>query len=133
MPHLGLFYDGQLIAESACITGAQDKGFFTPVGVHGVSKKSNTRTGDGYVYYDQVWLKVNGKSSQVAIHSLLHDENGGLIGGQKLGTQSSDGCIRVPDDLAAWLRAHLPVDNTDVVIDDRAWSPATVGYAGLLN
>lgn len=132
-PHLGIFKAGKLIAETACITGDQQHGYLTPVGVHSVSKKSDTRTSDhGYYYYDQLWLKVNGKNTDYAIHSLLHKLSGDTVTGQTLGTQKTNGCIRIPDDLAAWLRHNLPTGTT-VIIDDRAWSPSSIGYDTLIN
>ncbi|MBQ2638442.1 murein L,D-transpeptidase [Candidatus Saccharibacteria bacterium] len=132
-PHFALFKDGKLVAETPCITGHQNDGAFTPVGVHAVSKKSDTRTSShGYYYYSQLWLKVNGKNTDYAIHSLLHKTNGQLVAGQTLGTQKSDGCIRLPDELAAWLRQNIKVGTT-IIIDDRAYSPSSVGYDALIN
>ena len=78
-------------------------------------------------------IKLKGKEdSNIAIHSMLHKWNGELVAGQTLGTQKSHGCIRVPDDLADWLRHNLS-KGTTVIIDDRAWSPSSIGYATLLN
>lgn len=133
-PHLGVFKDGRLVAETACITGNQNDGDFTPVGVHTIGKKSDSRISDsGYYYYNQCWLKLKGKEdSNIAIHSMLHKWNGELVAGQTLGTQKSHGCIRIPDDLADWLRHNLS-KGTTVIIDDRAWSPSSIGYATLLN
>jgi len=129
--HFALFKDGIMVAECACITGNEAKGHFTPLGVHTISKKSKTRDGDGYSYYDQLWLKVKGEDSNYAIHSLL-DYGDGDIGNQVLGSHVANGCIRVPFELSRWLRLNVP-KNTVVVIDDRNFQPSSIGFEDLVD
>ncbi|MBR3320169.1 murein L,D-transpeptidase [Candidatus Saccharibacteria bacterium] len=129
--HFALFRDGILVAECACITGDEDRENITPIGIHKVGSKSKIRDGHGYSYYDQLWLEVRGVNSNYAIHSLL-DFGNGNIGDQILGSHASKGCIRIPFDLAKWLRKNIPTGVT-VVIDDRNYQPSSIGYDDFIN
>jgi lipoprotein-anchoring transpeptidase ErfK/SrfK len=124
--HFSLFKDGILVAECNCITGDENKGQYTPLGVHSVSKKSKSRNGDGYTYYDCLWLKIKGKNSNYAVQSLL-DFGERDIGNQTLGSHASNGSIRLPFEFAKWLRKNIDV-GTYVIIDDRNYQPSSIGY-----
>ena len=128
-----LFRDGLLAAETLCITGNETKGNYTPVGEFTVWKKSKVRETDSYSYYWQLWLKDRkGHCLNIAIHSLLcYPDSRDAKGGQELGDHLSNGCIRVPNDLAEWLYQNIQ-EGTIVVIDDRAFQPSSIGYQTLI-
>lgn len=124
--HLWLFRDGKLIADAPCITGNEQKGYFTPLGKRTIKGRHEEATGKYSRYY---WLlHLNEK---IFIHSTLDyfDPNRDK---QVLGAHQSDGSIRVPTDFAEWLYKNEP-NGITVVIDDRAFSPyGAPGYEHLL-
>lgn len=132
-PHLLIYRNGKLVAETSVIAGNQQKGHSSPLGIHTVSGTVKSRkTSTGNIRKDLVYLKVNGKATSYAISGFLYKPDGKKVAGQKLGAQfSNDGGIRVPDALAKWLRIHNG-QIAKIVIDDRAMSPRSVGYKTLI-
>lgn len=124
--HLCLFRDGQLIAETACITGNEDKGYFTPVGVRHITGRKESVSGRYSTYRWLVHL-----NEKIYIHSLL-DYFDQAKDHQVLGAHQSDGSIRIPEDLAECLYENEPKGIT-VVIDDRNFQPSSIGYDWLLD
>ncbi len=123
--HLCLFRDGELIAETACITGNEDKGYFTPIGVRHITGRKESASGRYSTYYWLVHL-----NEKIYIHSLL-DYFDKSRDHQALGAHQSDGSIRIPKDFATWLYHNEPKGVT-VVIDDRNFQPASIGYQDLI-
>lgn len=132
--HFSLFRNGNLVAETACITGNEAEGNGTPCGTWTVVRKSRKRVVEekGYSYYYILWLaNKKGEATNYAIHSLLEYENG-ENDHQVLGAHQSEGCIRVPNELASWLYDNVVV-GTVVVIDDRNYQPSSIGYETLIS
>ena len=105
-----------------CITGNASKGTWTPDGVTSILGSSDSFSGTNdsgrtYVCYNANWISNEGH----AIHSILYYPDTGTWDTTKLAQGKSHGCIRVANDIAAWIRT-LPV-GTPVVIDDRYFSP----------
>lgn len=124
--HLCIFRDGELVAETACITGNEDKGYFTPVGVRHIVGHKESSLGRYSTYRWLVHL-----NEKIYIHSLL-DYFESYRDHQELGAHQSDGSIRIPEDLAEWLYNNEPTGVT-VVIDDRNYQPSSIGYDWLLD
>ncbi|MBR3131379.1 murein L,D-transpeptidase [Candidatus Saccharibacteria bacterium] len=125
--HLWLFRDGKLIADSACITGNESKGYFTPLGTRHITGRKDEEVGKYSTYYYLLHL-----NEKIYIHSLLEYFEPEKRDHQVLGAHMSDGSIRVPKDFAEWLYENMP-DGVTVVIDDRAFSPyGAPGYEHLL-
>ena len=124
--HLCIFRDGNLVAETACITGNEDKGYFTPVGVRHIVGRKESDSGRYSTYRWLVHL-----NEKIFIQSLL-DYFDPSRDHQQLGAHQSDGSIRIPDDLAEWLYKNEPKGVT-VVIDDRNFQPSSISYDYLLD
>lgn len=124
--HLCIFRDGNLVAETACITGNEDKGYFTPVGIRHIVGRKESDSGRYSTYRWLVHL-----NEKIFIQSLL-DYFDPSRDHQQLGAHQSDGSIRIPEDLAEWIYHNEPKGVT-VVIDDRNYQPSSIGYDWLLD
>lgn len=124
-----LFRSGVLVAETLCITGNEEAGYYTPLGSYTIRSKKHFEDGNNSTYYDILRFK-----DEYAVHSLLYVKGSKteVIGGQTLGLHLSDGCIRIPKDLSTWLRKNESKGVT-IVIDDRCYMPSSIGYQDLIN
>ncbi len=124
-----LFRDGVLIAETLCITGNQEEGYFTPLGAFTIRSKTKVYEEANGTFYDHIQFK-----GDFAIQSLLYVKGSKteVVGGQTLGLHLTDGSIRIPKEFSTWLRKNESKGVT-IVIDDRNYQPSSIGYQELIN
>lgn len=121
--YVRFYKDGQLVWESACVTGNTSQGYYTPTGVYAVNSNKGTdqtligfdQDGDGepdYKSHVNYWIPFI--DNAIAFHDA---DWRGSFGGDIYTYNGSHGCVNLPYDKAQSLYDIADVGTTVVVHD----------------
>lgn len=96
--HVWVYNDGEMVAESDCVSGNMSLNYGTPAGVYQITYKERNATliGQGYNSKVSYWMPFNGN---IGLHDA--DWRYGQFGGNIYLTNGSHGCINLPPENAA--------------------------------
>ena len=96
--HVWVYNDGNMVADSDCVSGNMSLNYGTPAGIYQITYKERNATlvGEGYSSPVDYWMPFNGNIG-------LHDASwrNGQFGGNIYMTSGSHGCINLPPEKAA--------------------------------
>lgn len=96
--HVWVYNDGNMVADSDCVSGNMCLNYGTPAGVYQITYKERNATlvGEGYSSPVDYWMPFNGNIG-------LHDASwrNGQFGGNIYLTNGSHGCVNLPPEKAA--------------------------------
>lgn len=98
--HVWVYNDGNMVADSDCVSGNMSLNYGTPAGVYQITYKERNATlvGEGYSSPVNYWMPFNGNIG-------LHDASwrNGQFGGSIYLTNGSHGCVNLPPEKAAMI------------------------------